>query len=732
MGCKNIEKVSLEVKLSILETLVKQLQAAKTIADKLEIVNSQEAVEGYLSLSSDIRTFLASLNPEFELMVKILLAIGQGPVLFHSIDQVENKFGVLKDLIDHLLEVEKFYAFMGGLAGYYCFVVKLLVEKKNGLAGESKKENFLRYPGIDLSQESIEKQQFIRISIENLPAVAAIFPVGGAGDRLDLRDEITGKELPAAYLNLGGFSLLEGIIRDFQAKEFLYWKFFGKQLTIPMAMMTSQEKDNDNQIASICEKNKYFGRPIDSLRRFIQPLVPVITEEGYFSQSAPLVLKLKPGGHGVLWKLAAKEGLFNWFEDLGCSKLLIRQINNPVAGTDEGILAFLGAGCKMNKAFGFASCERLVNASEGMVILREEQIATGYRYTTSNIEYTDFKSKGIQDIPKEPGSPYSAYPANTNILFVDLKTIASLVQQVAVPGMMINMKSKVPHVDKNGAVTEVYGGRLESMMQNISDSIVDEFPEKLTQRGIKEKLRCFVTYGERGKVISVTKNKYNPGKSLLETPEGCFYDQMANCRDLLVNFCGMEIPKMSSERDFMEQGPSFILRYHPALGPLYKIIAQKIQRGILKEGAELIFEIAELHCRGLSLDGSMSVVADNPLGTVDPTGLIRYSNQNGKCELMNVKVINRGVDRQAQNIYWKNKIARHERLEIILHGNAEFYAADVCFEGNMRIEVPSGTRMEVTQSNGKLEFNTRKITHPSWQWHYTFGADDVIVLKKSR
>lgn len=721
------EMFALEGKVELLEPIVKALKASSSISEKLAIVSSQAVLDEFMNLPSDIRSFLAELNSECEFIIKVLLRIGQGSLLFDRTEPLENKFDLLKLLLAHLAEVEEFYAFMGGLTGYYCCVLKLLVAKQEDVLLKPNNEHFLHHPGIDLHQDTLDKRRFIRTGIESLSSLAAILPVGGAGDRLDLRGEASGEALPAAYLPMGGRTLLEGLIRDFQSMEFLYCKFFDKQLTIPIAMMTSHEKNNDEHIASTCKENNYFGRPADSFRRFIQPLVPVITEKGGFSQSAPLVLKLKPGGHGVLWKLAAEEGVFKWFDTLGCKKLIVRQINNPVADTDGGILAFMGVGCKMDKAFGFASCDRLVNASEGMIVLCEKKGLSGFSYTTSNVEYTDFKAKGIQDAPKEKGSPYSSYPANTNILFADLKAIQMLVEEVAVPGMMINMKSKVPHIDKNGVVIEVYGGRLESMMQNISDSIVSHFSEKLAQDAV-EKLRCYVTYGERKKVISVTKNRYDPDKSFLETPEGCFYDQMFNCRDLLTNFCQMEVPEMYSERDFISQGPSFIVRYHPALGPLYQIIAQKIQKGTLKEGAELILEVAELHCRGLTVDGSLCVMAENILGPLAEDGVIRYSEQNGKCELKNVKVVNRGIDRGARNSYWKNKIARHEQLKIVLHGNAEFYAADVCFEGGKCIEVHAGTRMEVTMQNGKLEYRSYKIANPTWQWKYSFDEKDAIVL----
>lgn len=719
-----------EKKLLELKSLIKQLTAASCISEKTELLDAHPAVMEYVNSTQSVKMLFYRLKPEEVLTVKILLAIGQGPIFFDHITQLESKMNDLRSMLRKLWEVDQFYAFMGGLAGYYYFVLKLLADKQVGFVQKDQDVRFLHSPGVDISKDTEENHQFVYAGIENLPRIAVIFPVGGAGDRLNLCDEVSGEPLPAAYLPLRGFSLLEGLIRDLQAHEFLYWKLFSKQLTIPVAMMTSHEKNNDERIIHLCQENHYFGRPVESFRRFIQPLVPVITEEGNFSQSAPLVLKLKPGGHGVLWKLAVQEGVFEWFNSHGCKKVFIRQINNPVAATDAGILAFIGVGCKKNKIFGFASCDRLVNAAEGMIVLHEKKSSEGLQYSIINIEYTDFQAKGIQDVPEDVGSSFSAYPANTNILFADIEAIEALVKKVAVPGMLINMKNKVPYIDKDGVCKEVYGGRLESMMQNISDSIVDVFPNKLAQNDA-EKMRCFVTYGERQKVISVTKNKYDPEKPLSETPEGCFYDQMSNCRNLFSTYCQMQIPAMFSESEFMQRGPSFIIYYHPALGPLYSIIAQKIRGGLLKEGSELILNITELDCTHLELDGSLCIHAKSLMGNSDENGLLLYSNQNGKCELKNVKVINRGIDRSVKNSYWKNTIARHEQLEIILHGNAEFSALDVCFKGNMRLEVPVGMRMEVTMKDGKLDFHLSQIDAPTWHWEYA-STQSNILLKKVR
>lgn len=53
---------------------------------------------------------------------------------------------------------------------------------------------------------------------QGLPDLGEIYPLGGAGDRLNLVDSDTGEFLPAAMLPYCGRTLLEGLIRDLQVK----------------------------------------------------------------------------------------------------------------------------------------------------------------------------------------------------------------------------------------------------------------------------------------------------------------------------------------------------------------------------------------------------------------------------------------------------------------------------------------------------------------------------------
>ncbi|MBA2728736.1 MAG: hypothetical protein H0U49_11260 [Parachlamydiaceae bacterium] len=716
-----------------LDALLEKILSVSTPLEKLEILNECSEANEFVKSCHTLKVFLGGLSLDCDIAIKSILALGQGQNVFSQIDILPNPFESLRELLQPLLEVEKFYFSVGGIVGYYSMAIKLIANKKLPSCSLEACGHLLQPPYIDLSVDTPEIQKAITDGIENFSSIAVIYPIGGAGDRLDLRDEQTGEPLPAAYLPFGGFSLLEGLINDLQAIEFIFWKLNEIQLTTPVAMMTSEEKNNQKHILEICSSHQWFGRSSDSFRWFMQPLVPVVVETGDFSLCAPLKLCLKPGGHGVIWKLAQDNGIFTWFEELGRRKILVRQINNPVAGTDHGIIAFTGIGCDGDKAFGVASCPRLLNAAEGMLVLVEKEENGHHHYHISNVEYTDFHAFGLTDSPIDSGSPYSLYPANTNILFVDIDAVKEALKVTPFPGVLINLKNQVPYIDPQGNVNMAFGGRVESMMQNIADDIIDSFPKKLSVEE-QEGLRSFLTYNDRRKTISVTKNQIREGKSILETPDACYFDQLKNSHELLTLHCQMKMAEIGDLESQIQTGPAYHVYYHPALGPLYQIIAQKIRGGLIEKGSELRLQIAELEMIGLQLNGSLSIQAIDILGHKDDAGIIKYSAQNGKCELINVKVINKGIDWSAENSYWRNKISRHEQLEIILHGNGEFFAEGVTFNKGQKFEVPNEHRLEVREHNGKIEQHLQQISEPTWHWKYgrngLNGLGNAIILQK--
>jgi hypothetical protein len=655
-----------------LQQLADQLKQCRTDQERLVLLDSILEMQSVPN---------QNLSQEAMVTLKSLIAIGQK---------------LSMDVIEDLLPVERFYKDIGGIVGYHTTVLTLIDKEKRDQA--PKQATFHRPPGYDIASSTKEVLLWVQAGIRALPHLAELYPVGGAADRLQLIDAQTQLPLPAAKLLFLGHTLLEGLVRDVQAREYLYYKLMGTQITIPIAMMTSPEKDNHSQVLSICEQNRWFGRPKEAFQFICQPLVPLMDSEGKWCQLANGKIASKPGGHGVIWKLCVESGVFNIWEKEGKTKILVRQINNPIAGTDYGLLAFAGIGQQSDKAFGFASCPRQVGAAEGVNVLIEQE-----GFCLTNVEYCDFKKRGIEDKSQEEGSPYSWFPSNTNILFADIQKIREAVKRCPIPGMIVNFKNEV--------------ARLESTMQNIADCF---------QNAHQENLQTFLTYHMRRKTISTTKKAWD-GNLLLETPEGCFYDLLQNAYELLTCYCGFKIPALPSPQDYIEKGPSFLFLYHPALGPLYSIIGQKMRYGLFMPRSELQLSIAEFDCEDLFLQGSLKITADQVMGECTEKELICYSNQTGKCTLKSVQVVNQGIDTGVSHCYWKNEIQRKELCEIILHGNAEFIAENVRLDGNWLIEVESGWRVRVHQEEGRCFLTREKILEPSWQWVYRFEDEYIRV-----
>lgn len=588
--------------------------------------------------------------------------------------------------IDDLKTIDEFYKPIGGILGYEYEIYKLLQPPDEY---SNRDVTYKRPDGWDLTKEDHEK---VYDGLYTLPLLAEIYPVGGAGDRLDLRDEETNDALPVARLPFLGKNLIQLLLEDLQGREYLFYKLFNRQLVTPVAFMTSVEKNNDWHIRKLLEENHWFGRPKESFIVVKQPLAPLVSADGHWVVSNDWELKKKPGGHGVIWKLANDEGVFEWFAKNHRTKGLIRQLNNPIAGLDHALLSFTGLGISQDKKFGFLSCERKVNAQEGMDVLYEEKTSHGYVVGIVNIEYTDFVRKKIEDEPKEEGSPYSAFPSNTNILFGDLEQIELAAKANPFPGLVFNPKNKE-------------AGRLESAMQNIADDFKDLLMKPLHKDDWKN-LSVFIAYNDRKKTISVAKKAYQENGATFETPVGAFHDLLV-CGANLLKECGVDVPPME---EINLNHPDLIFHYLPALGPLYSIIKQKILQGKIVPGGELYLNLAEFYWDKCTLLGSLIVEAKDPL--------------QGKCYLEHVAIKNKGIDFTKENQFWRRKIQRKESARIILEGNSFFYAKDVVIEGDQEIRVPDG-KIVIAKENG---FEERDLKKSLPLFHYKFKKNKEIQV----
>ncbi len=713
---QNFCAISLLDELDRLTELLAFVQKASSIAEKIDILSKKEPGATFFS-----RVSLQGFSLEEEFIIRSIVAIGQEKIFSTSETLVKEE---MHELLKTLVCLERFYKEIGGVIGYQLTLLQFLCKPKRRFSAD---KAIVHAPwGLDFSKPSRQLTEAIYFAIDKMEELSEMYPVGGAADRLRLQDAITGSSMPAAFLSFNGDTLLGRLIGDLQVREYLYYKVKGRQITLPVAMMTS-EKDNHASIMKLFEQENWFLRPKEKFAFFCQPLVPVVDKEGSWVLVGPMDPLLKPGGHGVIWKLARDQGIFSWLKEQGATKSIIRQINNPISSEDYGLLAFSGHGLKENKRFGFASCERLVKASEGINVVVEEKVEDGFSYTLTNIEYSDFTTYNIQDEPTIPGMKYSKFPSNTNLLFVDLPSIVEALDHCPIPGMLVNLK-KVVYYTSIKERKELEVARLESTMQNIADCFQTRSSHSL-ELDENMNLDTYIIFNKRRKTISATKKEHVLGSSFLETPEGCFLDVMSNSRELLEEHCLFSLAGVADKPESFTH-PSFVFHYHPALGPLYSLIGKKIRRGSLSLGSELILHIAECDVEDLSIEGSFQVAAQRVMGEVNEDGILCYSEKVGRCTLKNVKVKNQGVDYEKDNIFWKQVIHRKESCRILLEGESEFYAENVIFSGDLEIVVEHGYRVTATEKEGKLSFYKEKISSRSWEWKYSFAPDKSLHIEK--
>ncbi|KDO68901.1 hypothetical protein CISIN_1g002690mg [Citrus sinensis] len=776
--------------ISRLKKLRSRLAVSQSLSHKLSVLDSDSRLKNFFNdkHSNYFARVLASLNLDQLFLIKCVIAAGQEHVLNLEPEYVESearsdiksalyalvefidrldvngrnseaKDAVLeieqvKDLnklLKTLAEIEQFYDCVGGIIGYQVEVLELLAQSKferkttkSQHVHESMECQFLEIhvpSGLDLSQNTEYAAQAALWGIEGLPELGEIYPLGGSADRLGLVDHETGECLPAAMLPYCGRTLLEGLIRDLQAREFLYFKLYGKQCITPVAIMTSSAKNNHERITSLCERLRWFGRGQSSFQLFEQPLVPAVdAEDGQWLVMRPFAPVCKPGGHGAIWKLAHDKGIFKWFHDNGRKGATVRQVSNVVAATDLTLLALAGIGLHHGKKLGFASCKRSSGATEGINVLIEKKNLDGkWAYGLSCIEYTEFDKFGITRGPFSSNGLQADFPANTNILYVDLASaelVGSSENERSLPGMVLNTKKPIVYMDNFGDTHSVPGGRLECTMQNIADNFLNTYSSRC-YKGVEDDLDTFMVYNERRRVTSSAKKKRKRADmSLHQTPDGSFLDILRNAYDILCQ-CHIKLPEIEGNDKYIDDGPPYLILLHPALGLLWEVTRQKFKGGSVSKGSELQIEVAEFLWRNVQLDGSLIIVAENVMGSTriadNGESILQYGYRCGRCKLNNVKVLNKGIDWDCgDNTYWKHDVQWFEALKVILHGNAEFEASDVTLQGNHVFEVPDGHKLKITSGNSGLVVQLDPIEQNmmdtgSWHWNYKINGSHIVL-----
>lgn len=702
------------------------LRPAKSATDKVTILSKEKSVVDALAKYPELETFFATASADEKYVLSLMICLNQLDTIFEGFTDLSHKQEALKKLCTTLVNIENFYAPIGGVLGYHSTVIKLMTAPDPSL----EPDQYLPPPVHDIRTKNNEVWKTCYEGVARLGSVAMILPLGGAGDRLNLIDERTKEPLPAARLSFCGRSLFEGLMRDVEAQEYWHYRTFGKQVTMPILIMTSTEKNNDQHIEAMGNEAKWFGHHPYTIRRIIQPLVPVIDTEGQWAVSAPLELALKPGGHGVLWKLAQDSGAVQWLTFHGIDAALIRQVNNPLASLDQGFFTLIGYGLSHHKSFGFLSCPSKPGFAEGLNVLSVKKTENTAQASISNIEYTQFSmlKNLLPNLFKE-----GVCPANTNILYIDLHQIEGALVKDPIPGMIVNAKTAV-EVRHAGEIIKKIGGRLESCMQNIADGLMSPVCLEKLPTIQEDSLSTFLLLQDREKLMSVAKKAYQPGQNAGETPASCLYDWNRAMRELLVKSCSFTLPPEQTFDEFLRDGPSVTFSFHPAMGPLWEVIGQKLSKGKLTKGSELELDLAEVSCTNLSVDGSLRVIAKTATGPISGTSGRKYSDKVGRAKLSNVTVINKGVKTGDVNALLKGSVERNETCEIVLDGFSELVASNVTLSGDFHLVVPDGKRAILTQgSSGEIVTSFEEIHSPGWTYavEWKSGTAPLLVLKEA-
>lgn len=692
-----------------LNCLLQQCKQFSQQEKKISFLYSLLEIRNFFLKQQNLKKKIEALSRQDQVIFLYFIASGQAARLFPEVSSDDIETQKLQSVLPTLRDIENFYSMIGGILGYQVTILKILIEESSSI-------EYKLFPpkGIDISKRSSEINSYIIEGILQQNIFAEIYPIGGIGDRFKCSSLSPEESVPTARVPFLGRTLLEGLIRDLQGREYLHYLVTGKQLITPIILMTSEE-DNHSHIFNICRENQFFGRTKEKIFFLSQPLVPTFTKWGHWCLKNEIAFLCKPGGHGAIWKLALDSGGFSWLEKMGRKKVLIRQINNPIAGCDYGILAFAGIGAYKDASFGFASCLRQIKTKEGVNVIKYSDELQ--KSILSCIEYCDFEKYQMSDTAVNPNSIYSSFPSNTNIIFGDIPTLQIATRQMPYPNFIINFKEDTHLAEGKTLVTEKIA-RLESTMQHISEAPI-----------IVNSNTTYLTLHDRKKTISAVKRYQQEGDDSLETVERGFRDLLYNNLLLLQDHCNWKLELSICEN--LKFFPTIFL-YHPALGPLYSIISQKLISGILYKKSELQLEIAEIFMDKISIEGSLIIKAKNITGHWKDSKM-NFSSKVGKCLLQNVKIKNKGIDYSSENVFWKNSISRTEVCYIELEGNSLFIAQNIVIEGNQHIFVPNGKKMIARSVGGGISYQiVPLLTEEEKLWDVQLDEDLSIALIKRR
>jgi UDP-N-acetylglucosamine pyrophosphorylase len=604
----------------------------------------------------EISPLLELLSEQDQQLVLSLIKIKQFHLVTHLLKNPKSS------IFTNLAEIDRFYQKSGGIEGYHGLVMQLLKKDTNAC-------QFIHQPVYTtITEKNPAVESAIDCGLEHLKDFCEIYVVGGAADRMGFFHEKTHEPMPAAAFLFMGKPLLEHLIDDLKAREYLYFQKFNEKIITPICLLTSDEKNNYQRIVSLLEENDYFGRPKESFIFIRQPMVPSVDLEGMWAISSDGNLVLKPSGHGALWNACCEQKIFSKLFEQNKKYGLIRQINNPIAGIDYNLLAFAGMCLLKQKKFGFFVTRRKKGNPEGAIVFKIKEKGQENFKIATNVEYCSLENETLSE----------DFPANTNLLFVDLKAAEKAAIQQPFCGAILNFKSLDPKAS----------ARLELSMQNLSDSFLDEVLD--FQHEHKDVL---LVMQERNKAISTIKKLRLDFIEQHETPLRAFYDLFLAHEALFKENCSFKLPIWDKKFETLMNRPPYLVFFNALLGPMFSDIAKKINRWHLENHAYIDLQLAKAKIQKIKIDGALNIQDLS-------------EDQSGYCHMENVYISNQGFDYDFFDPFFNKKRLFKESLDITLKKNSCLFIVDSEFVGSHKIEVEEGQTVLV--QNNKILYLERK------------------------
>eukprot|EP01057_Protomagalhaensia_wolfi_P004698 Protomagalhaensia_wolfi_Nauph_80__4697@NODE_486_length_2443_cov_408_004576_g366_i0_p1_GENE_NODE_486_length_2443_cov_408_004576_g366_i0NODE_486_length_2443_cov_408_004576_g366_i0_p1_ORF_typecomplete_len592_score163_80UDPGP/PF01704_18/1_4e70_NODE_486_length_2443_cov_408_004576_g366_i0441777 len=518
-----------------------------------------------------------------------------------------------KSIIHQLVAADRNYP--GGLLNYLNRARKLLADSKSGV------NPFDGYKPETPSclNPAIGSEEFYQLEESGLKAVskcAFVLVAGGLGERLGY---------PEIKISLMTNSLVEVTYCEWYFRCIRHFeKLSGETVQLPVVIMTSG--DTHASTVRLLEKHDYFCLKQEQVTLVMQEKVPALIDADARLSLKDGKIETKPHGHGDVHTLLHQHGLAKKWQSSGFEWVFFFQDTNAL--TMRAVPVCLGISKAKNFSMNSLCIPRTPCDAVGGICRLVKTDGSGEM--TVNVEYNQLdallKSAGLPGDVAAPGSQYSPYPGNCNILLFRLADYAGILEETggAVPEF-VNPKYADSTKTKFKSAT-----RVECMMQEFAQLWK---PGQQVGATVLDRWFCFSTVKNNIKDAATKIASKLSGESAF-TADAEFYYASAKCLEIAAskagNGCQVNIApaeSVSFHNMTASMGPKIYL--DPSFGLTVSEMAKRLQR-----------------CRSIKISAKSGLALEGPvsMSSLDLDGVLMVKSGYGELEMGDVKVVNGGVE----------------------------------------------------------------------------------------